>query len=218
MGGLFAVYEGIQKLRHPHEPADLGIAVAILLFALVLEGLSLRTAVREARHHKHASTSWWGFIHRTKQPELPVVLLEDGGACVGLLFALGGVVLSVVTGEPRWDALGSIAIGTLLIAIAIVLMFEMKSLLIGEGASRDVLARITQEIEGAPDVEHLIHLRTEHLGPDEILVTTKVEFASSLTYAELVAALDRTEDAVRRAVPQVTIMYVEPDIDRPGRA
>ncbi len=208
----------IDKFRNPHEPDDLGIAIAILLVALVLEGLSLRTGMAESRRLKPAGMSWWGFIHRTKQPELPVVLLEDSGACVGLLFAIGGVVMSAVTGDARWDALGSIAIGLLLIAIAVVLMLEMKSLLIGEGAAPDVSAAIGATIESTHGVTKLIHVRTEHLAPDEILVTTKVELERTLSYAEVVATIDRIEDAVRAAVPQVAIMYVEPDIFRADRA
>ena len=135
MGGLFALYEGIQKLRDPHEVDNLGIAIGILLFAICLETVSLRTAYKEAGHHKAADTSWWQWLHRSKQPELPVVLLEDIGAEIGLFFALTGVLLAHFTDEPRWDAVGSIAIGVLLVVIAIVLAVEMKGLLIGEAAS-----------------------------------------------------------------------------------
>src|SRR4051812_22695180 len=135
MGGLFAIYEGIDKLRHPHEVESLGVAVAILLLSMLLEGFSLRTAYREASEHRSTTGRWFRWIRRSKQPELPVVLLEDSGALIGLLFALSGVLLARATGNPRWDALGSLAIGILLVAIAIVLAVEMKGLLIGESAS-----------------------------------------------------------------------------------
>ncbi len=137
MGGLFALYEGIQKLRDPHEVEQLPVAIGILLFAVLLESFSLRTAYKEARELRPAGMSWWRWIRGSKQPELPVVLLEDTGALIGLLFALVGVTLAHVTDEPRWDALGSIAIGLLLIVIAMLLAVEMKGLLIGESASKD---------------------------------------------------------------------------------
>ena len=178
MGGLFALYEGIEKLRHPHEVESLGVAVVILLVAIVLESFSLRTAIHESRKLKPAKASWRSFIRRTKQPELPVVLLEDIGALIGLVFALFGVVMSVVTDNPRLDALGSVAIGVLLVAIAMVLAWEMKGLLIGESATPEMEQQIAQSIASSDGVVRLIHMRTEHLGPDELLVGAKIEFAA----------------------------------------
>jgi len=169
--------------------------------------------VKEARPYKQDS-SWWRFIHTTKQPELPVVLLEDFGATIGLLIALTGTIMSQVTGEPRWDAAGSIGIGLLLVAIAIVLAVEMKSLLIGEAAGADVRASIVGAIEDGGDVDRLIHMRTEHLGPDELLVAAKVEYSSSMDVDELVEAINATEARIRAAVPTATFIYLEPDIMR----
>ncbi len=217
MGGMFALYEGIQKLRHPHDVESLPIAVGILLIAMVLESLSLRTAVRESRHSKGPGTTWWGFIRTTRQPELPVVLLEDVGALSGLFVALAGVVLASVTGNARFDAAGSVAIGVLLIVIAIVLATEMKSLLIGESATRGESERIVAAINAAPHVERLIHMRTEHLGPDEILIGAKIQFASTLDGNGLVEALNATEDRIRAAVPTATVIYLEPDRFDPER-
>jgi cation diffusion facilitator family transporter len=214
MGGMFALYEGIQKFRDPHEVESLGVAVTILVVAIVLESFSLRTAVKESNHVRHPSTSWWRFIRGTKQPELPVVLLEDIGALTGLFLALGGVILAHVTDDARWDAVGSISIGVLLIVIAIVLVVEMKSLLIGESASDDARDAIVAAIESSIDVDRLIHMRTEHIGPDEILVGAKVEYSSSLAADELVAAINSTEDAIRAAVPAATVIYLEPDLHR----
>jgi len=214
MGGMFALYEGIQKFRHPHEVENLGVAVTILVIAILLESYSLRTAVKESNHVRDANIGWWRFIRTTKQPELPVVLLEDIGALIGLFLALGGVLLAHFTENARWDAVGSISIGILLIVIAIVLIIEMKSLLIGESASEDTRAAIAASIESAAHVDQLIHLRTEHLGPDEILVGAKVEYSSALSADGLVAAIDRTEDAIRAAAPAATVIYVEPDIRR----
>jgi len=214
MGGMFALYEGIQKFRDPHDVESLGVAVVILVVAIALESFSLRTAVKESNHVRQPGTSWWRFIRGTKQPELPVVLLEDVGALVGLFFALGGVLTAHFTEDARWDAVGSISIGILLVVIAIVLAVEMKSLLIGESASADAREAIVTAIESSAHVDQLIHLRTEHIGPDEILVGAKVEYASTLSADELVAAINATEDAIRAAVPDATVIYLEPDLHR----
>jgi cation diffusion facilitator family transporter len=214
MGGMFALYEGIDKLRHPHEVENLAVAISILVFALALEAYSLHTAVKESRRVKGSTTSWWTFLRTTKQPELPVVLLEDIGAGVGLVLALVGVITAQVTDEPRWDAVGSIAIGVLLVTIAVFLAIEMKSLLIGEAADRHVRASIVEAIERGPEVDQLIHMRTQHIGPDEILVTAKIEYSSSMDVDELVAAINATEGRIRAVVPTATIIYLEPDIMR----
>jgi cation diffusion facilitator family transporter len=212
LGGLFALYEGINKFRHPHEIDNLWVAVGILVFGLILEGFSLRTAVQEARHAKGPDMSWWRFIRTSKQPELPVVLLEDCGAEIGMLMALCGVSLAKVTGDGRWDAVGSMLIGVLLIAIAIVLMIEMKGLLIGESASTADRIAIVEALETSPSVDALIHLRTQHIGPDEILVAAKLEYDSSLTFDQVSAAINQTEAAVRAAVPAARMIYIEPDL------
>ena len=214
MGGMFALYEGIQKFRDPHEVGSLGVAVAILVVAIMLESFSLRTAVKESNHVRQPGTSWWCFVRTTKQPELPVVLLEDIGALVRLILALGGVIVAHVTDDARWDAVGSISIGILLIVIAIVLVVEMKSLLIGESASAESRDAIVAAIESSADVDRLIHMRTEHIGPDEILVGAKVEYSSSLSADQLVDAINATEDAIRAAVPAATVIYLEPDLHR----
>ena len=212
MGGLFALYEGIEKLRHPHEVENLWVAIGILVFALLLEGVSLRTAYLEASRHKPPVMSWWKWIRTAKEPELPVVLLEDIGAETGLLFALGGVLLAHFTDEPRWDAVGSIAIGILLVVIAIVLAVEMKGLLIGEGATPEDTETIQRTIESQPTVTRIIHMRTQHLGPEELLVAVKVDFDRSLSIEALASAINDTEHAVRAAVPDARLIYIEPDI------
>jgi cation diffusion facilitator family transporter len=214
MGGLFALYEGIQKLRDPHETDNLLLAVGILAVAIVLEGFSLATAVREARRVKAPGLGWWSFVRRSKSPELPVVLLEDVGAQAGLLFALGGVVMARITHDPRWDAAGSIAIGVLLVVIAFVLAVEMKGLLIGESASPADEDALAAALAGAPLVRRVIHMRTQHLGPDELLVAAKVEFDHDLTLAGLADAIDAAERDVRAAVPTARVIYIEPDVFR----
>ena len=151
LGSLFAVYEGIEKLRHPHELESLGWAIGILVFAIALETYSFRTAIIESRPHKGTS-SWWQFVRRAKMPELPVVLLEDLGALIGLVIALVAVTLSAVTDEPMWDGAGTLCIGILLGIIAIILAVEMKSLLLGESGSPEDITAIEAAITGSDDV------------------------------------------------------------------
>ena len=213
MGGLFALYEGIQKVRSPHEVDNAIAAYLILGLSIGLESFSLRTAMKEANHVR-GSRSWWQFITTAKAPELPVVLLEDVGAEAGLVFALFGLTMAEITGNPRWDAVGSIAIGVLLIAIAIVLAVEMKGLLIGEAASDEHLEAIQRAINDAPNVNGLIHLRTMHLSPDQLLVAAKIDYDHSLTVDQLAAAIDDTEAHLRAAVPIADLIYIEPDIRR----
>jgi divalent metal cation (Fe/Co/Zn/Cd) transporter len=215
MGSLFAIYEGVEKVRHPHELAAPQWAIGVLLVAIALEAWSFRTAFVEANAVR-GDENLWRFIRHAKSPELPVVLLEDTGALLGLSFALLGVGLAVWTGDPRFDALGSIAIGALLAAIAFVLAAEMKSLLIGESAAPSVQARIRAAIESAPSVSRLIHLRTLHLGPDELLVGAKIEFERDLDVPELARAIDAVEASIREAVGEARVIYIEPDVHRPA--
>ncbi|MFA5774239.1 MAG: cation diffusion facilitator family transporter [Ilumatobacteraceae bacterium] len=212
LGGLFALFEGVQKLRDPHEASHLRLAILILIVAIVLESISLRTAIREAKHSKPPGASWWSYIRKSKEPELPVVLLEDIGAEIGLIFALIGVIVASVTGNSRWDALGSLAIGFLLIAIAYVLAVKMKSLLIGEAAKSEVQRLLTEALIAHADVIRIIHMRTLHLGPDEILLAAKIEFNRQLSVTQLAKAIDDAEVRVRNAVHQRLVIYIEPDI------
>ncbi len=214
LGGVFAIVEGIEKLRHPHEVEGLGVAVGILLVAVTLESFSLRTAIHEANQVR-GDDSWWAFIRRSKRPDLPIVLLEDVGAEVGLAFALTGVLLARITDNPRWDAAGSLAIGVLLVVVAVILVIEMKSLLIGESATLADEEAIGSAIESAPGVRRLIHLRTEHLGPDELLVVAKIELDATLTVAEVADRINGAEAALRAAVPAARLVFLEPDVARP---
>ena len=209
MGAAFAVYHGIEKLRHPHMVENVGWAVGILVFGLVLESFSMRTAILEANRVR-GSASWRRFVLRSKQPELPVVLLEDAGALIGLVVALGAVITVHLTGEPRWDAVGTLAIGVLLGTIALFLAREMHSLLLGEAADVDDRARIIVAIENSPAVERLVSLRTQHLGPDEILVGARVVFRAGLDTAGVAAAIDAVEARVHAAVPAAGPIFVEP--------
>jgi len=217
LGSLFALYEGIHKIQHPEPISSAPVAIGILAFALVLESFSFRTAVIESARAK-GELGWFEFLRKAKVPELPVVLLEDAGALIGLVVALGAVVTSIITGNGVWDGLGSVFIGVLLGVIAIFLCVEMKSLIIGESASPERRAIIRDAIESGDDVVRLIHERTEHLGPEAILLGAKVEFAHGLTVEQLAEAIDALEARVRAAVPEVDLIYVEPDLYRTAGA
>jgi cation diffusion facilitator family transporter len=212
LGGLFAALEGIDKLVHPHELESFPIALIVLGVAIVLEGISFRTAVKQASAVRRGG-SWWQYIRRAKAPELPVVLLEDTGALLGLSLALVGITAAEFTGNSRWDALGSIGIGILLGVIAIVLAKEMKSLLIGESASGHLEDAIRAAMVDGAKVQRVIHLRTMHLGPEELLVAAKLEIDAP-SVADLARAIDDAEARVRAAVPIAGVIYVEPDVYR----
>jgi cation diffusion facilitator family transporter len=218
IGGLFAIFEAIEKLQHPHKLENEAIAIAILLFAIVAEGLSFRTALAEARKVRRPGRSLFQFIRHTKNAELPVVILEDFAALTGLGFALSGVVIAMLTDEPRWDALGSLMIGLLLVLVAILLAVEMSSLLLGESAAPEDVAAIRGAITSHPAVLRVIHLRTEHVGPDEIIVAAKVEFDHELTLERVADIVDEVEVRIRAAVPAATLIFIEPDVYRPEAA
>ncbi|HVV19763.1 MAG TPA: cation diffusion facilitator family transporter [Pseudonocardiaceae bacterium] len=212
LGAAFAVYEGVHKVIDPHPLDDPLVAVIILVLAAGLEGFSFRTAIGEAKHLKGEAT-WWRYIRDSKTPELPVVLAEDTGALIGLVFALLGVGLSELTGDPVWDGIGTIAIGTLLGVFAVILIIEMSSLLIGEGVTQDLLDRIVGELTMG-DVERVIHIRTEYLGPDELLVAAKIALVPELPLRQVARAIDDAEARVRAKVPSARLIYLEPDLDR----
>ena len=211
VGGMFSLYEGIHKLE-AHEPLNLPwIPLLVLAIAIVLESFSLRTAVIEANKAR-GSQSMISFIRHAKQPELPVILLEDIAALLGLVFAFAGVSLSLLTGDVIWDAIGTIAIGVLLIAVAAVLGIETKSLLVGEGATRGDVAKIRAAFMGHTNVEGIIHMKTLYLGPDELMVAAKVAVPKTTKAAEVAKAINEVEVAVREAVPVARVIYIEPDI------
>lgn len=217
MGGLFAIYEGISKLRHPHETDSLGIAIGILVVAILLETYSLRTALKEVAHVKPAGQSYWQFIRTSKSPELPTVLLEDVAAETGLFLALIGVLLGHFTHEPRWDAAGSIAIGVLLVAVAFILGVEMKALLMGETASKEDRLALSKALRQHPQISEVVYMHTEHLGPDTLLVATKVIFDPDLSAADVSRIIDEAEAAMRAVVPTAKFIFIEPDMQRMPR-
>jgi cation diffusion facilitator family transporter len=215
LGGLFSIYEGIEKITHPHELESLGWAIGVLLFAIVVESLSFRVAIRESRPHKGART-WWQFIRTSRTPELPVVLLEDAGALFGLVFAMIGVGLTAVTGNAIWDGIGTLMIGILLVVIAITLTIEMKSLLIGESATVEHIDALKSALTGVPTISRVLDLKTQHIGPEELLVVGKIEFDRSLDSVEVSSAINDVESALRSAVPLTLQVYIEHDLFDPA--
>ncbi len=211
IGGVFSLYEGIEKLQHPHELENIWIPIGVLLFAIVAESFSFRTAIKEANHVR-GRQGMIAFIRHSKAPELPVVLLEDFAALIGLILALGGVGLTIITGNPVFDAIGTICIGVLLVLVAIVLGIETKSLLVGEGASAGDATKIRDAINSHPEVEALIHIKTLYLGPDEMLVGAKVAFAKTKKLVDVAASIDAVEASIREAVPAARVIYIEPDV------
>ncbi|HEX3712417.1 MAG TPA: cation diffusion facilitator family transporter [Trebonia sp.] len=217
VGAAFSIYDGIHKILSPGHLDSPAVAYAVLGLSFVLEGLSLRTAIREANEVRQKGHGWRQFVHATKTPELPVVLLEDSAALIGLCFAFLGVLLSQLTGHEEWDGVGSVGIGLLLACAAFIVGYETKSLLIGESASEETTAQIVAALEGGPEKFRLIHLRTSHIGPDNLLVAGKIGVAAELTAADLTAGIDAAEKRVRAAVPIAETIYLEPDIYRPGQ-
>jgi cation diffusion facilitator family transporter len=217
IGGVFSIYEGIEKLEHPHELETPWLPIVVLVIAIALEGYSFRTAIKEANHSR-GKDNIVQYIRHAKAPELPVVLLEDFAALIGLVLALLGVGLTILTGDATFDAVGTLAIGVLLVLVAIVLGIETKSLLVGEGASAADTESIRGAINAHSAVEALIHMKTLYLGPDELLVAAKVAFGRATTLTDIAFAINELEASIRQVVPVARVIYIEPDVYLPPTA
>jgi cation diffusion facilitator family transporter len=213
VGGLFAIYEGYEKIRHPHELESAIIAVGVLVVAIILEGFSLRTAIKETAAVK-GEQGYWSFIKTSRIPELPVVLLEDTAALTGLVFALGGVGLALGLDEPRWDGVGTLAIGVLLVVVAVILGVQMKGMLVGESALPHEVETIRTALRDAEGVSRIINLRTLHLGPEELLVAAKIETDRDADLTRIAAIIDGAEKDIRTALPTAKRIFLEPDLLR----
>lgn len=213
IGGIFSLYEGIHKIQQPEEVSNTTIALAVLVIAIILESFSLRTALREVNAVKGKRTLWQ-FIRAARQPELPVIVLEDIGALLGLVFALFGVGLATVTGNSQWDGMGAIAVGILLVVIAIILAFEMTSMLVGESALAEDIAAIEKALQNSEIVQSVIHLRTLYVGPDELLVACKIAVDSQMSGESVSQGIDSAEELIRDKVPHARYIFIEPDILR----
>ena len=211
VGGVFSLYEGIEKFAHPHPLENWWLPLLVLVIAIGLEGFSLRTALKEAAPHK-GSLSWVQYVRRAKAPELPVVMLEDTAALTGLVFAFFGVGLTALTGNGVFDAIGTVLIAVLLIAVALVLGIETKSLLVGEGATAADVTKIKAAVLDGPEVESIIHIKTLYLGPDELLVAAKIALAPDSELRDVADTINEVEVAVRASVPIARVIYIEPDV------
>lgn len=216
VGGMFSIYEGIHKLQHPEPLEAWWLPLGVLLIAMVLESFSLRTAIRESNPHR-GNASWLQFIRHSKAPELPVVLLEDSAALVGLSLAFVGVGLTALTGNSLFDSLGTIGIGILLIAVAILLGIETKGLLIGEGASPADVQAIEKAIISGGETNGIIHMKTLYLGPDEFMIGAKLAFPPETRFSDVAKSIDAIEKRVRESVPAAKVIYIEPDVHRVDR-
>ncbi|SDK58401.1 cation diffusion facilitator family transporter [Cryobacterium psychrotolerans] len=211
IGGVFSLYEGVNKLQDPHPLEVPWLPIVVLIVAMILESFSLRTAIIESNHVRGTQT-WVQFVRRAKAPELPVVLLEDIAALLGLVLAFLGVSLTILTGNPIWDAVGTLAIGVLLVLVAIILGVETKSLLVGEGAGTKDAAAIESAILAGPETRRIIHMKTLYLGPDELLVAAKLSFDAGSRFSEVAGAINTVEARIRQAVPVARAIYLEPDV------
>ncbi len=211
IGGVFSVYEGISKIQNPHPLEMWWLPLVVLAIAIVLESFSLRTAIRESRPLK-GDSSWVQFIRRSKAPELPVVLLEDLAALLGLVIAFVGVGLTVLTGNSLFDGISTVAIGVLLVAVAVIIGLEVKSLLVGEGASDTDVAKIESALLKSQEIDRIIHMKTLYVGPDEFMIGAKISLSAERTMNEVSMIINLAERRIREAVPAARIIYLEPDV------
>ena len=217
VGGAYSVYDGIHKILNPEPLTHAWIAFGVLAVSAVLEGSSLRTAIKESNQHRNGS-GWLSFILQAKGPDLIVVLLEDSAALAGLVFAFIGIGLAELTGNSAWDGAGSVAIGVLLASVAVLVARETKSLLIGEAASDEAERMIVTALQDGPEVVRVIHMRTVHLSPDALLVAAKVAVRAEDTAEAVVRGIDAAERRVRVALPMAEVIYLEPDIYQESKA
>ena len=211
VGGLFSILEGWEKLNHPHELEQAWLPLTVLGVAIGLESFSLYTALKAAKEER-GTASLYQFIRHAKSPELPVVLLEDMAALLGLVLAFGGVGLTVLTGDPIWDAIGTLAIGVLLVLVAVILGAETSSLLVGEGATADDTEKIESALGSTRGVNSIIHMKTLYLGPEELMVAAKIAVDVDITGKDIAAIIDDAEARIRAEVPTARVIYLEPDI------
>lgn len=209
LGGAFSVYEGVQRLRHPEAVHEPFVALAVLGVSIVLEAFSLRGAMIEIRKTQ-GDRSFWRWFRETRQSELLVVAGEDIAALAGLSFAFIAVLASHLTGNPVFDAIGSIAVGALLMVVAFLVMREVKSLIVGESAEPEMRRAIRAHVEARPEVVSVISLITLQWG-DAIVVAAQAEMAPQPSATALVDAINVVEDSIQTRWPAVRWVFFEPD-------
>jgi len=216
IGGMFSILEGVNKLSEPHELEMVWLPLTVLGISIVLESFSLVAALKAAKEER-GRTSLINFIRHAKSPELPVVMLEDMAALLGLVLAFAGVGLTSLTHNAMWDAIGTLAIGVLLVAVAVILGIETSSLLVGEGATEKDTQKIAKALRESDGVEDIIHMKTLYLGPDELMVAAKIAVKATDRAKDVAHAIDTAEANIRKAVPAALVIYLEPDILRSSK-
>jgi len=210
VGGLYSLVEGLHKIRHPEQPHHLGWAVALLVFAILLEGASLRGALQAARPERRGR-SLLRYLRQSSRTELVVVVAEDIAALLGLVFALTAVLLTLLTGNPVWDGIGSVAIGLLLIGVAAFVGTEVTSLLLNEAPPLAMRAAIRAAVDEDPAVDQVLNLVAVIVGSDRLMVALQVKFHDQPSGTALVAAINALERSLHQRFPQIQHLFVEPD-------
>lgn len=211
-GGVFSIYEGVHKLSHPEPVEHVALGLSILGFSLLLEGWATLGNLKEMKARRGA-LPLFTYLRRTKDSDLIVLFGENSAAVLGLFFAIGALSLAALTGDARWDAVGSILIGVVLVGVAIFLAREVKSLLTGESADPAVAEAVQAVVGQHPDIEAVLRLITVQQGPGEVMVAMKVRVKPGLDTAQLVAAINRFEQALHDRAPEVRWCFVEPDFE-----
>lgn len=217
LGGIFALYEGIGKIRHPHAIEAPIVAYVVLAVAMLLEGFALRTALREAKSFKPAHQNWWKFLRHTKSVNHVVLMLEDSAALLGLSFAAIGISLSLITHNPVWDGISTLMIGVLLVVVAVVLFVEVKSLLIGEAVDNETEQKMRDIILSVDDVDRVVDLKTLYVGPQELFIAMKVTVGAEDSASIIAQAIDKIEARLRQEFPIAKLIYIEPDLYKTKR-
>jgi cation diffusion facilitator family transporter len=212
MGGLFSIYEGVHKLSTHEGLKNPVVAVVVLSFSMILEAASLYGCLTQINKLRHGSRLW-DWVKNSRQSELIVVLGEDIAALLGLFFALIAVILSIITGNPVYDAAGSISIGVLLIIISFVLAIKIKSLLIGQSADSQTCQQIKSFLESRPEIETVLNVITQQLGPG-IMVAVKAKMKNPATVEQLIESINNCESGLRKEMPGIQWVFFEPDINK----
>ncbi len=211
LGGMFSIYEGVHKLQHPEPVERLGIAVSILIFSLLIEGWATLGNLKEMKKRR-GNTPLFKYLRATKDSDLVVVFGENAAAVIGLLCALGALGMAAVTGDGRYDAVGSLLVGIVLVAVAVFLAIEIQSLLIGESADPAIEKAVRASVQRHPEIETMLRLITIQQGPGQVMVAMKLKLKPDLDGAQVVAAINTVEVELKREVPDVKWCFVEPDV------
>ena len=212
-GGVFSVREGLEKVLHPEPVEDITLSLVILLFSMALEGWSTIGNVREINRRRQGAVPFFRYLRETKDSDLIVVFGENSAGVVGLCFAIAALVLAKQTGDGRWDGVGSLAIGAVLLGVATFLGREVKSLLVGEAADASLVLVCEQLADVNPDVDKVLNVITLQQGPGEIVVAMKLKMRTGMLTEELVEAINRFERDLKLRVPEVRWSFIEPDLE-----